>query len=132
MAKQLGFDTLALHAGQSPDPTTGSRAVPIYQTTSYVFQDADHAENWPDGIEFTNRIVGRRLNRQRNRSRHRRISARARLTLGTVISETYESDFFHRTFAARTRAGSEILISTCHSPVAARVCALVKMRTCRR
>ena len=35
--------TLAVHAGQSPDPTTGSRAVPIYQTTSYLFQDADHA-----------------------------------------------------------------------------------------
>ena len=35
--------TLAVHAGQAPDPTTGSRAVPIYQTTSYVFQDADHA-----------------------------------------------------------------------------------------
>ena len=35
--------TLAVHAGQVPDPTTGSRAVPIYQTTSYVFNDADHA-----------------------------------------------------------------------------------------
>jgi O-acetylhomoserine (thiol)-lyase len=35
--------TLAVHAGQTPDPTTGSRAVPIYQTTSYLFQDADHA-----------------------------------------------------------------------------------------
>src|ERR1700691_2381901 len=35
--------TQAVHAGQSPDPATGARAVPIYQTTSYVFQDADHA-----------------------------------------------------------------------------------------
>ena len=42
-AKQRQFATLAVHAGQSPDPTTGSRAVPIYQTTSYLFQDADHA-----------------------------------------------------------------------------------------
>ena len=41
--KYPGFDTLALHAGQSPDPATGSRAVPIYQTTSYVFRDTDHA-----------------------------------------------------------------------------------------
>ena len=41
-AKQQ-FATLAVHAGQSPDPATSSRAVPIYQTTSYVFQDADHA-----------------------------------------------------------------------------------------
>ncbi len=37
------FDTLALHAGQHPDPATGARAVPIYQTTSYVFRDTDHA-----------------------------------------------------------------------------------------
>ena len=36
-------DTLALHAGQQPDPVHGSRAVPIYQTTSYVFRDTDHA-----------------------------------------------------------------------------------------
>ena len=39
----LGFDTLAVHGGQTPDPTTGSRAVPIYQTSSYNFRDADHA-----------------------------------------------------------------------------------------
>ena len=42
-AKQRQFATLAVHAGQSPDPATGARAVPIYQTTSYLFQDADHA-----------------------------------------------------------------------------------------
>src|SRR2546430_15561275 len=41
--KPPAFETLSLHAGQHPDPTTGSRAVPIYQTTSYVFQDSDHA-----------------------------------------------------------------------------------------
>ncbi len=41
--RQYRFDTLQVHAGQKPDPATGSRAVPIYQTTSYVFKDADHA-----------------------------------------------------------------------------------------
>ena len=41
--KPPAFETLSLHAGQRPDPLTGARAVPIYQTTSYVFQDADHA-----------------------------------------------------------------------------------------
>ena len=41
--KYPGFDTLALHAGQSPDPATGSRAVPVYQTTSFVFRDTEHA-----------------------------------------------------------------------------------------
>jgi len=39
----FGFGTLCLHAGQIPDPATGSRAVPIYQTTSYVFDSAEHA-----------------------------------------------------------------------------------------
>ena len=42
-AKFLKPDTLALHAGQHPDPVTGARAVPIYQTTSFVFRDVDHA-----------------------------------------------------------------------------------------
>ena len=41
--KPPAFETLSVHAGQHPDPVTGARAVPIYQTTSYVFQDADHA-----------------------------------------------------------------------------------------
>ncbi|AGB18392.1 homocysteine synthase [Thermoanaerobacterium thermosaccharolyticum] len=41
--RKLKFDTLQVHAGQKPDPTTGSRAVPIYQTTSYVFKDTDQA-----------------------------------------------------------------------------------------
>ena len=41
----MSFDTLQLHAGQQPDPTTGSRAVPIYQTTSYNFHSAQHAED---------------------------------------------------------------------------------------
>jgi O-acetylhomoserine (thiol)-lyase len=41
--RYLGFDTLSLHAGQQPDPTTGARATPIYQTSSFVFRDTDHA-----------------------------------------------------------------------------------------
>src|SRR5574341_966684 len=39
----FGFDTRMLHAGQTPDPTTGARALPIYQTTSFVFEDTEHA-----------------------------------------------------------------------------------------
>src|SRR5579884_168104 len=41
--RQLGFNSRALHAGYSPDPTTGARAVPLYQSTSFVFKDSDHA-----------------------------------------------------------------------------------------
>src|ERR1039457_6432956 len=48
------LSTLALHAGQVPDPTTGARAVPIYQTTSYVFKDTDHAANLFALKEFGN------------------------------------------------------------------------------
>jgi len=40
---QYGFNTLSVHAGAQPDPATGARATPIYQTTAYVFEDADHA-----------------------------------------------------------------------------------------
>ena len=43
--RSLGFATRQLHAGQQPDPTTGSRAVPIYQSTSYQFRDTEHAAN---------------------------------------------------------------------------------------
>src|SRR5262249_50967174 len=43
--KQFGFDPLAAHAGQRPAPVTGARAVPIYQTGAYVFEDTDHAAN---------------------------------------------------------------------------------------
>jgi len=43
MTRTYGFDTLQVHAGARPDPATGARQVPIYQTTAYVFRDADHA-----------------------------------------------------------------------------------------
>ena len=54
MHTNLHFETLQLHAGQEPDPATGSRAVPIYQTTSYVFKDTDHAANLFGLKEFGN------------------------------------------------------------------------------
>ncbi|GAB3012710.1 O-acetylhomoserine aminocarboxypropyltransferase/cysteine synthase [Niabella terrae] len=54
MSNNLHFDTLQVHAGQQPDPTTGSRAVPIYQTTSFQFKDAAHAANLFGLKEFGN------------------------------------------------------------------------------
>jgi O-acetylhomoserine (thiol)-lyase len=54
MSKNLRFETLQLHAGQEPDPVTLSRAVPIYQTTSYVFKDSEHAANLFGLKEFGN------------------------------------------------------------------------------
>ncbi len=52
--RTFGFSTRQLHAGQQPDPTTGSRAVPIYQTTSYQFRDTEHAANLFALKEFGN------------------------------------------------------------------------------
>ncbi|WP_035805093.1 O-acetylhomoserine aminocarboxypropyltransferase/cysteine synthase family protein [Lunatimonas lonarensis] len=54
MSKQYRFETLQLHAGQEADPTTNSRAVPIYQTTSYVFNSAEHGANLFALKEFGN------------------------------------------------------------------------------
>ncbi|HDZ19699.1 hypothetical protein LCGC14_0015440 [marine sediment metagenome] len=58
---QYGLGTLALHAGQEPDPTTGARAVPIYATASYVFKDTDHAADLFALKEFGN-IYSRLMN----------------------------------------------------------------------
>jgi O-acetylhomoserine (thiol)-lyase len=58
---KLRIETLALHGGQEADPTTGSRAVPIYQTTSYQFKDTDHAANLFALKEFGN-IYSRIMN----------------------------------------------------------------------
>ena len=54
MSQELKFETLQLHAGQEVDATTQSRAVPIYQTTSYNFKDADHGANLFALKEFGN------------------------------------------------------------------------------
>ncbi len=59
--RKLNFDTLQVHAGQEPDPATGSRAVPIYQTTSYVFRDTAHAADLFALKEFGN-IYTRMMN----------------------------------------------------------------------
>ncbi len=58
---KLKTETLALHGGQEPDPTTGARAVPIYQTTSYQFRDTDHAANL-FGLKESGNIYTRLMN----------------------------------------------------------------------
>jgi len=55
--RQFGIETRCLHAGQIPDPVTGARAVPIYQTTSYVFDDAEHAASLFNLQTFGNTYV---------------------------------------------------------------------------
>src|SRR6266545_3092663 len=53
-AKEFGFDTRSIHAGQRPEPYTGARAVPIFQTTSYVFEDPDSAAAYFNLQEYGN------------------------------------------------------------------------------
>ncbi|CAG9620570.1 O-acetylhomoserine aminocarboxypropyltransferase/cysteine synthase family protein [Sutcliffiella rhizosphaerae] len=60
-SKSFDLETLLLHGGQSPDPVTGARAVPIYQTTSYVFEHTEHAQNLFALNEFGN-IYSRIMN----------------------------------------------------------------------
>ncbi|MCP4038559.1 MAG: bifunctional O-acetylhomoserine aminocarboxypropyltransferase/cysteine synthase, partial [bacterium] len=50
----VGLGTMAVHAGQEPDPATNARAVPIYATTSYVFNDTEHAASLFGLTEFGN------------------------------------------------------------------------------
>src|SRR5215204_2800329 len=59
--REFGFDTRAVHAGQRPDPTTGARAMPIYQTTSFVFEDAAAAAAYFNLQEYGN-IYSRIMN----------------------------------------------------------------------
>ncbi len=59
-SRHFGFNTCQLHAGQEPDPTTGSRATPIYQTTSYIFRDTEHASRLfalEEGVNIYTRIM---------------------------------------------------------------------------
>ena len=71
--KTFKFDTLSLHAGQHPDPTTGARATPIFQTASYVFRDADHAASIFN-IERTGHVYSR-ISNPTNAVLEERISA---------------------------------------------------------
>src|SRR5712671_7235114 len=53
-SRKFGFETLQVHAGQRPDPNTGARAVPIFQTTSYVFEDPESAAAYFNLQEYGN------------------------------------------------------------------------------
>jgi len=88
--KPPAFETLSLHAGQRPDPATGARAVPIYQTTSYVFQDSDHAA----ALTRCGRSMQQRCwTRERTRTRNGPISG--------LIEKAYSSFLVCRTFLPR-------------------------------
>jgi O-acetylhomoserine/O-acetylserine sulfhydrylase-like pyridoxal-dependent enzyme len=81
--RDFGFDTRSIHAGQRPDPYTGARAVPIFQTTSYVFEDVDSAAAYFNLQEYGNTASRRRpLCSSRSSSPATTSSRHARSTAG--------------------------------------------------
>jgi O-acetylhomoserine (thiol)-lyase len=103
--RKPGLATIALHGGQVADPTTGSRAVPIYQTTSYVFKDTEHAANLFALKEFGN--IYTRMNNPTNDVFEQRIS----LIEGGAAALAVASGQAAETLAllAITRVGDEIV-----------------------
>src|SRR3984893_1678514 len=106
--KQLQFATLAVHAGQSPDPTTGSRAVPIYQTTSYLFQDADHAVRLFALKEFGN--IYTRIMNPTTDVFEKRIAAMEGGAAGLALASGQAAETL--TILTLARAGDEIVSAT--------------------
>jgi O-acetylhomoserine (thiol)-lyase len=79
-----GFATLAIHAGAQPDPTTGARATPIYQTTSFVFEDVDHAASLFGLQTFGN--IYTRIGNPTNAVLEERVAALEGGTAGLVVA----------------------------------------------
>jgi len=106
--RSLHFDTLQLHAGQQPDPTTNARAVPIYQTTSYTFNDAAHAARLFGLAEFGN--IYTRIMNPTTDVLEKRIAA---LEGGVAALAVASGQSAHLvTFATLAQAGDNIVASS--------------------
>jgi len=103
----LGFDTRAIHAGQQPDPTTGARAMPIYATTSYVFEDTKHAAGL-FALEETGNIYTRIMNPTTAAFEERIASLEG--GLGAVATASGQAAEFYAALNL-CRAGDEIVSS---------------------
>ncbi|MBN9051907.1 MAG: O-acetylhomoserine aminocarboxypropyltransferase [Rhizobiales bacterium] len=86
-----GFSTLAIHAGAQPDPTTGARATPIYQTTSFVFDDVDHAASLFGLQAFGN--IYTRLGNPTNAVLEERVAALEGGTAGLAVASGHAAQF---------------------------------------
>jgi O-acetylhomoserine (thiol)-lyase len=105
--KLYKFDTLALHAGQHADPATGARAVPIYQTTSYVFRDTDHAASLFN-LERSGHIYSR-ISNPTNAVLEERLAA-LEGGLGAIVTASGQAAL-HLAIATLMDAGSHIVSS---------------------
>ena len=102
MTRALGFDTLQLHAGQVPDPTTGARAVPIYQSTSFVFKDFAQAQAISsaeaDGFDYsrianpTNEVLESRIAALEGGSAALAVASGSAATAYAILNITHAGD----------------------------------------
>ena len=103
-----GFDTLALHAGAAPDPTTGARAVPIHLTTSFVFESSDHAQSLFN-LERTGHVYSR-LSNPTNAVLEQRVAA-LEGGVGALATASGQAAL-HLAIATLMGAGSHIVASS--------------------
>ena len=106
--QDYGFETLAIHAGAAPDPTTGARATPIYQTTSYVFDDVDHAASLFNLQRFGN--IYSRITNPTVSVLEERIAALEGGTAACAVASGHAAQFI--AFLNLMEPGDEIISST--------------------
>ncbi len=104
---QPGFNTLAIHAGATPDPTTGARATPIYQTASFVFNDVDHAASL-FGLQAFGNIYSR-LTNPTNAVLEERVAALEGGTAALAVASGHAAQFI--TFHSLLQPGDEFIAS---------------------
>ena len=102
-----GFATLAVHAGAQPDPTTGARATPIYQTTSFVFDDVDHAASLFGLQAFGN--IYTRIGNPTNAVLEERVAALEGGTAGLGVASGHAAQLL--VFHALLQPGDEFVAS---------------------
>src|SRR3954467_14485411 len=102
-----GFNTLSIHAGAKPDPTTGARATPIYQTTSFVFDDVDHAASLFGLQAFGN--IYTRITNPTNAVLEERIAALEGGTAALAVASGHAAEFL--TMHALMQPGDEFIAS---------------------
>jgi O-acetylhomoserine (thiol)-lyase len=105
--KYPGFDTLSLHAGSAPDPTTGARATPIYLSTSFVFKDSDHAASLFN-MERSGHVYSR-ISNPTNAVLEERIAALEGGVAGIAVASGQAA--LHLGLATIAGAGSHVLAS---------------------
>ena len=96
-----GFATLAIHAGAQPDPTTGARATPIYQTTSYVFESVDHAASLFGLQTFGN--IYTRIGNPTNAVLEERVAALEGGTAGLAVASGHAAQVHRLSLPAAAR-----------------------------